>query len=347
MNRLHITVCLSLLLAACGGPEPETTLEPVALVTLESAARTDLPVLIQSYGTAEFNPAHLYTLNAEIEARVLALDALTGETVAQDQVLVRLAPSSAGDTEVAQARRDAANASAAAERTRRLRGDGLASNADVETTDNAAKDIAALAASLEARAGAVVTLRAPVNGVVDGMFAAVGDLIAPGTAIVRVASSDAIQARLGIEVEDAARLHSGQPVHLQSLDNQHTAVDTVLNVIDTRVDPTTRMATALVTIPADKGFLSGEAVRAQILASTHQGVITVPRSAVFNDETGSYVFVADNGVAQLRRVDVGLTNDEHTEIQNGVMPGDAIVVAGAATLSDGMKIRTVDTGVTQ
>ena len=45
-----------------------------------------------------------------------------------------------------------------------------------------------------------------------GILAAPGDLIAPGTAIVQLASPSALQARLGIEVEDAPRVAVGASV---------------------------------------------------------------------------------------------------------------------------------------
>ena len=347
MTPVKRAIYLSLLvLVGCGGPEPETVVEPVALVTIEPAVIRDLPLILQSYGTVEFDPAKMRTLNTEIEARVLELGAMAGAAVTRDQVLVRLAPSSAGGTEVAQARRDASTAKTSAERTRRLRGDGLASDADVETADAAATDLAALASSLEARSGAIVALRAPADAVVDGLFAGVGDLLAPGTAIVRLASPAAVQARLGIEVEDTALLHSGLQTHLRSLDNRGIEVDAVISVIDARIDPATRMASALVTIPAGTGLLAGEAVQAQIIASTRAAAVVVPRAAVFEDESGSYVFVADEDIVVLTRVEVGLTSGAKTEIRTGVAAGQSVVVEGASTLSDGMKIRTVAEGST-
>jgi len=343
MKQLRRLLCLALLaLAGCGGPEPEATVEPVALVSLATAVTADMPVLIRGYGSVEFDPSSKHTLNAEIEARVLELLANAGDTVEKDQVIVRLVPSTAGDTEVSRARRDATNAQATAERTRRLRSDGLASNADVEAADNAARDLLEQAASLEARSGNILTLRAPVGGVVDGLLAEPGDLIAPGTSIVRLASPEAIQARIGIEVEDAPQLHAGDPVNLQSLDNSNTRVVTALRLVDTRIDPATRMAAAVVDIPAGAGFLAGEAVRADITAGTRASAVVVPRAAVFEDETGSYLFAAQGDTAELKQVETGLTNGDNTEILAGIAAGDTIIVEGAATLADGMKIRTAE-----
>ena len=345
MKYLQKLTCIILLvLAGCGEQDTAATAEPVALVSLATAIAADLPVIIRGYGLVEYDPATTHTLNTEIEARVVELLAAAGDPVEKDQVIVRLAPSINSGTEVARARRDANAAQTTAERVRRLRSDGLASDADVETADTTARDLAEEAASLEARSGNILSLRAPVSGVVDGLFAEAGDLITPGTAIVRLASSDAIQARIGIEVEDAMQVQAGAPVRLRSLDKTGTEVDAVIHLVDTRIDPVTRMAAALVRLPSGSPFLAGEAVRAEITTGTRAAVIIVPRSAVFEDETGSYVFVARAETANLVRVKTGVTSGDDTETLTGISAGDAIIVEGAATLADGMKIRSTAIG---
>ena len=264
-------------LAACGEPEPKAVVEPVALVTLAPAITADLPVMVHGYGSIEFDPSRKHTLNAEIEARLLELDATAGDIVEKDQVVARLVPSSAGSTEVAKARRDASAAEAAAARTKRLRADGLASDADVEAADTTARDLSEQAAKLAERSSAIMELRTPVDGIIDGMLAEPGDLIAPGTAIVRLASPEAIQARIGIEAEDTARVQVGDPVRLRSLDNSGSQLDGVIQLVDRRIDPLTRMAAALVTVDPEQGFLPGEAVEAEIRGHQGRGGNRAPR----------------------------------------------------------------------
>jgi membrane fusion protein (multidrug efflux system) len=312
----------------------------VARVSLQPATVADLPIVVQCYGAVEFDPLQIRTLNTEIEARVLALDVAPGEPVARDQVIARLAPSSAGNTELEQARTDALNARKTAARSHRLRSDGLASDADVEAAETAASDAAALASGLESRSAAIQALRAPVDGVVDELPAAVGELLPPGSAIARLAVPDTLQARLGIDVGDVRAVHDGQPVQLRSLDRGEVRLDAVVALADRRVDPVTRMATALVPLPAGAEFLAGEAVRASIVVGTRSAVVTVPRAAVLEDESGPYVYVASDGSAALRRIQTGLTSGERTEVRSGLVAGEMIVVNGAAALSDGMRIST-------
>lgn len=334
-----LTLCVATL-AACSDSSPPDTSAPTAQVTTRAATTGDLPVVVHGFGLVEFDPAQLLTLNTEIEARVLELGARAGESVDKGRTLLKLAPSRAARLDLERARRDARTAADAAARAERLRADGLASDADVEAAQGTARDQAATLASLEARAQSLADLKAPSAGVVDALLVRPGDLVAPGTALVRLAQPDALQARISIEPEDAALLGRDVAIRLTGLNHPDQQIDTRLRILDRRLDPTTRMTTAWADLPAGSGFLTGESVRAQLTAEVHRDVVIVPRSAVFHDANGAYLFLDEGGKAQLRRIETGITNGERTEIRSGVRPGDTVIVEGAAVLSDGMDVRT-------
>jgi RND family efflux transporter MFP subunit len=342
-RALYLTLAVSLL-AGCATPAETPAPEPVAEVSTTKAVTGDLPVVFTGFGSVEFDPAGQRSLTAEIEARVLELRALPGDAVAKGDAVLRLGPSSGAGVELATSRRDALAAEAAAARARRLRDDGLASDADVETATVVAQNLAALADSLTARAGSIATLRSPIDGIVDAVFVEAGDLVVPGTTLARLASPGAIQARIGVEIEDAALLSPGDAVSLRGLDNSAATFESEIRIIDYRVDPTTRMASTLVPILPDRGLLPGEAVRAEMTAEVRPGIVHVPRRSVFADEAGSYLFVVRHARAVLERVQVGLTANERTEIVEGVAAGETVVVEGAAILADGMRVREAATG---
>ncbi len=331
------------LLAGCS-PSPQAPLaEPVALVSVAAVTRADLPEIVTGYGAVEFDPAGLRTLNAEIEARVIEIKAAPGESVVRGQTILRLAPSAAAGVDMTRARRDADTARAAADRTARLRTDGLASDADVESAETAARDQMELARSLDVRAGDVRSLTAPRDGMLDAVLVGPGDLVAPGAVLARIASPGAVQARISIEIDEAARLQIGDSVRLNAMDQSGAALETKVRIIDSRIDPSTRMAAALVTLPPGQGFLSGEAIRAEMILDIRTRVLAVPRQAVFSDETGSYVFAVNGDAALLVRVTTGLTSGDQTEIVSGLTEGQTVIVDGAAIVSDGMKITTGST----
>ena len=195
MRMTSTLALLAALVAACGAPAAKTPPDPSALVTTAAVTRENLPEIVSGFGSIEFDPASQHTLNAEIEARVIDILAVSGDSVDKGQVILRLGPSSTTGLDLVRFRRDATAAQAVLERTQRLRKDGLASDADVEAAAATARDLDLQASSLEARTGSVSMLRSPIAGIVDALLVEPGDLVAPGAQMVRVASADAIQAR--------------------------------------------------------------------------------------------------------------------------------------------------------
>lgn len=340
---LAFGLCVSLTTGCSKSSQEPQALEPVAAVTLVDVGVGNLPLLTHSYGAIEFDPSGQHTLTTDIEARVVELKTLPGARVAEGDVILRLGLSSASSLQLAQARRNAQAAQAALARARRLRTDGLASDADVETAQASADDMTALADSLEQRLGAVSNLPAPISGIVTELLVEPGQLVVPGSQLARLSSPDALRARMRVEVEDAAALENGDPVHLTALDRTGAEMETMISSIDLRVDSATRMATVFATVLAGHGLLPGEAIRAEITRAMLRGVVLVPRASVFTDEKGNYVFVASKEKAELRRVTTGATTGDFTQIRNGLSDGEKIVLEGAAILSDGMKIRLQDT----
>ncbi len=324
---------------ACSGPAEQVADEPVAEITATPVIVTDLKEVIEGFGVVEFEPSGQNTIAAEIESHVVEILASPGDAVSAGAPVMRISPSSGAGLEIATAVRDASNAEAAAARSRRLRADGLASNADVEAAETNARDLSARAANLQSRADAISTVSAPAAGVIDQIFIAQGDLVPAGSPLARIASPDSIRARIGVEIEDALRLKAGDAASLNALDKGGAADEGLIRNVDRRVDPATRMATVLVDLHAGHGFAAGEAIRAELAVDIKTNAIAAPRKAIFYDENGAHVFVAVNGAAEKRAIDLGIISGDLVEVTRGLAPTDRVIVEGGAVLSDGMKIR--------
>lgn len=338
-TRIILGTLALMLQTACSDPAPEPVPEPVATVQVSAAMRQDLVLNVSGYGAIEFDPARQKVLSTEIESRIAQVLTQPGANVSAGAPLLRLSPSSASSLQLSQAESDAAAAEAELDRQRRLRTDGLASDADVERARVAASDISAQAATLGRNVGAVREIKAPLDGIVDAVLVSPGDVVAPGSPLVRLSAPDAIQARINLEIEDAARISKGANVHVTGLDGGAHDTDGKISEVDLRIAPLSRMASVIVPIPPGNGFLSGEAVRAEILAEVRPAALVVPRAAVDSDDLGSFVFRSENAVAHQTRVETGKTDGILTEITSGLKDGDLVIVQGSSVLSDGMKLK--------
>jgi len=67
--------------------------------------------------------------------------------------------------------------------------------------------------------------------------------------------------------------------------------------------------------------------------------LLIPRSALFRAAEKSWqLFAVRDSVARLRIVEVGLMNDEQTEIHSGLSEGELVVLAPESSLNDGMRV---------
>jgi RND family efflux transporter MFP subunit len=328
-----------LLLTACSGgtaTEPAAD-QPVAQVRTAVAMLGSSSNDVSVYGVAEAGPGGQRSLTAPAEAVVGTILAPTGTAVRVGQPVVKLWPSPATRVQIAKAASDAAVAEAAYHRASRLRGDGLVSNAEVETASATAQTTAATLANLGI-SGDGKTLRAPVAGTVGGLTAKPGDQVAAGATVATIASRGDLRGRFGVDPVAAERVHVGAPIIIARADGGAAFRVNVVGV-DPQVDPTTRLAGVFVGIPAAAGLQPGEPLHATLSVGATRNSITIPYAALLDDGGRSYVFIVRNHVAKSVDVQPGNTSGDRVEILRGLQPGDKVVVEGGTALEDGMAVR--------
>jgi multidrug efflux system membrane fusion protein len=92
---------------------------------------------------------------------------------------------------------------------------------------------------------------------------------------------------------------------------------------------------------ADQRLKPGMTVNIEATAKTVNDALVVPSNAVFKNEDGSsYVLVAGaDQKAHRKTVQLGLKNEEMTEIKNGINPGEAVITSGGYAVPDGTAIQ--------
>lgn len=70
--------------------------------------------------------------------------------------------------------------------------------------------------------------------------------------------------------------------------------------------------------------------------------IRIPASAVEMDSNGKFVWIVKDGVVKRSYVTVDGYQEQGVIISSGLEPGDKIIIKGAAKVSTGMKVNTVE-----
>jgi RND family efflux transporter MFP subunit len=102
------------------------------------------------------------------------------------------------------------------------------------------------------------------------------------------------------------------------------------------LDLSTRSMAVEIDIPNDDHLLKpGMFATVTLITAEHPNAITVPTMAIQKDDSGSYVFVAENTTALRRRVKLGADQGSLTEILSGLDGSESVVVVGQQLVKDG------------
>lgn len=346
MNRQGwwaVVACM--LVAACSksaAPDAagEAGGEASAQVRVEAVQPGAMARHVDAYGVVGFPPELQHTLNAAAESRVAQVLVSAGESVVAGQRLMQLQPSASTAVDLAKARTDAAFAASELARVERLRSQQLATNAELAAARQAQANAQAALGGLQQMIGnSNGLIVASQAGVVASVDAQQGDIVAAGAAVIHLADRRALRVRVGVEPTDLAQMSEGQTVSITAVyDPSVTATGRVSKLVS-QVDPQTKLGQALVDLDGASGLLPGATVRAAIEIERHVGALSVPRSAVLQDESGKpYAYVVAGGKAARVELKTGQDDGKRVEVLEGLKAGQQVVVEGNYELEDGMAV---------
>jgi multidrug efflux system membrane fusion protein len=129
--------------------------------------------------------------------------------------------------------------------------------------------------------------------------------------------------------EQIKRLSSG---YLHSLDNQ---IDPNSGTIKLRAEFANK----------DHMLFPNQFVNARLLLETKHGVILVPTAVIQRSPQGSFVYlIKPDHTVTVRQVRLGPAEGEITAIEEGLAPGDLVVLEGAERLREGSKVEVKSNG---
>jgi RND family efflux transporter MFP subunit len=241
-----------------------------------------------------------------------------------------------------------AQAAAAEQRAKELKGKGWTTDAQMDASRAAADeararlDRAERSVELTRNSLSYATLAADARGVVTATLIEPGQVVAPGQASIRVARFDEKEAVVAIPETLVGRAKSGvASVTLWSEPNKKYAAK--LREIAPAADPATRTYLAKFSLPeADDKVALGMTATLTLSDGTTERIARLPLSALFNEGgKPSFYVVDDNGAVTLQPVDVKSYESNDVVISGGVSEGAKIVALGVQKLDPSQKVRIV------
>ncbi|MES2069556.1 MAG: efflux RND transporter periplasmic adaptor subunit [Pseudomonadota bacterium] len=183
------------------------------------------------------------------------------------------------------------------------------------------------------------TLISDVDGVVTGIDAEAGQVVAAGTPVVRVAQSGDMDVVVGIPEDQVNSIRAITDIRVRLWANPNETVPAKLRELSPIADPVTRTYTAKVAIPASaKDVKLGMTAYVTFGAKNPNPMIKLPLTALFQEKNTTSVWVVDNGTVRLLPVQVAGSSGDEILVASGVKPGQTVVTAGVNQLKPGQKV---------
>jgi HlyD family secretion protein len=190
------------------------------------------------------------------------------------------------------------------------------------------------------------TVRAPFDGIVYALPVKQGAYVQTGDLLLQVGDLSKMLVRTFVDEPDIGRLAPGQKIEVtwDAIPGRiwNGSVSTVPATVKLRGARNVGEVTCSVD-NHDLRLLPNVNVGVTVITAEHNGVLTLLREAVRNDDTKPYVYEVENGILRRRGVDVSLQNLTRVEITSGLSEHATVALSAADSkpLIDGTRVQVV------
>ena len=188
------------------------------------------------------------------------------------------------------------------------------------------------------------TIHAPISGRISMASAKVGNIIrqADPIPLATINQIAPIYVSFTIAQRNLPDVRSALAAETATVDAVIPGTDAraqgQVTMIENTVDPATGMMTIRATMPNENELLWPGTLVNTALTLRIEERVTVPASALQLSQSGTFVFVVKDNVANVRPVTVERTVDGLSAIRSGIEEGEVVVTDGQLLLSNGTRV---------
>lgn len=353
IDSLVLPLIFSVAVLGCSRPVP--TAEPVRSVkTIKVAAQSAAGTLEYA---GEVKARTESRLGFRVAGKITSRPVELGQSVRAGQILARLDSQDlklgeeAASAALTAARANLELAGADYRRFKELLDKGFISSAELERRDTALRsaqaqfDQAKAQSNVQGNQAGYAVLVADASGVITGIDAEPGMVVAAGTPVLRLAHDGARDVVFAVPedrvgaIKAIASAPGGFRIRLWGGSDKTYAA--TIREVAASADPLTRTFQVKADVGHIKALRLGQTATVIAELPRTSGVIKLPLSALREEQGKSAVWVVDDATStvSLHPVQVGGAEGNDVVIAAGLAPGQTVVTAGVHMLTAGQKVR--------
>lgn len=177
-------------------------------------------------------------------------------------------------------------------------------------------------------------ITAPIGGIVSDVSILPGQKIDRNQKLFSIVDADIVWLKMELFAEYAANLTdiSGVSINIPGNEKRINLDGNNIHLISRgeMIDPQKKTLTVLLEAKNyDRKFLIGQTFSAQIYTNPEKDMLTVPLSAVYDDNSKKVIFVHSSGESfEKRELETGPIHHDYISVLNGVSAGERVVSLG-------------------
>jgi HlyD family secretion protein len=187
---------------------------------------------------------------------------------------------------------------------------------------------------------------ADINGVITEKFIKKGSFVTQGSPIVEVTNLDDIKILADVLESELIDIKRGMSVKIDDSRSGKMVMSEVVKIYPKIYSELTELGIQQkkVNVEVDgsqlsKGYILNQVLDLEFIVDERASALRIPLDSYYTDNEEHFVFINNNGVAESKKIDIGLIGEDYVEIEDGLLKGDQIIEVLDNDISEGMSIK--------
>lgn len=213
--------------------------------------------------------------------------------------------------------------------TLRISGQVKALFANLGDTVRAGQSLAKVESRLSGDPPPSVMVSAPMSGLIDARNVGIGQAVEPTTMLFHISDRSQVFVVAKVYEEDLGRIKVGQEARIHALSYPQQAFTGKVTLVDPNLDPQSRTVRVYIEVINQHGLLRPNMfARVGVILQRNDTALAVPNSAIIDANGEKFVFVGEGSKYRRVEVNIGASDDDYSQITEGLVPGDEVVTQG-------------------
>ena len=223
---------------------------------------------------------------------------------------------------------------------------GLGTEIELEQAKNQKRSLESKLKTLQSQRGKS-TIKAPFSGVIDQIFANLGEMASPQAPLIRLVNNRNIKITTSVSETHLANLKMGTSVDVIFPDLNDTTIQSVITYIGNYIDPVNRTFRVHVELKNNSVFLPNQIAKIKITDTDLKDALIINSNAILQDTDNQFyvyklISTGNNNEYSLEKVFIKLIKSYQGKSAISTMVEDTLVKASKIVLAGGKGVTEND-----